>query len=166
MNKTIGEVSLETQAITSHILSMKPLDISTYEAIGKLSHCDVRGAGRYYLESARRRAEREGAFTECVPGVGIKRCDDRGILGKLTSRIHRVRRSSRRGVREIEGINYEKLSPEETLEACGRAAQIAIIARVSRDSAQRLLSGMSDPKTHAIPEVAESLDAMKRIGKK
>jgi hypothetical protein len=90
----------------------QPQQTVTYDQMIEVCGLDVRGRYRGLLYAVLKRLEREQAASfEVVRGVGYICLTNDGIVGSSTTKVHRLRRASRRIKSQLAVAEYTKLSP-------------------------------------------------------
>lgn len=93
--KTRPEASAESKLLYAAISKLAVNETILYADLSAIVRYDVRKK-RGHLGTARRMAQKERIVTEAVPGVGLKRVDDNGLVDVLVFNRKKIHRAAKR----------------------------------------------------------------------
>lgn len=134
---TIATLSAEASALIRLLVAMPVGAVLTYEQMSAAIGVDVRKR-RGALSTARHRAlEDEGAHTETVRGVGVKRISSAEVgASQLPRDLRRSRSAARKGLRRVSKIVINDVPQEERAALFGRASMLQIIDHAASTKGQ------------------------------
>ena len=108
-NKTIPEISIESQTIYTRLKELHPDDIATYEELSELIGRNVQHY-RGHLTTAIRKCLSEHIHIESVRNVGVKRMTSEATVkagGRPLKHVSKVMRTARK---KMTTVDYDKLT--------------------------------------------------------
>ena len=153
MKQSQFELSIDTQILTERLLKAEIGEVLTYAGLSGILGRDVQHEARYVLQSAIRRAEREGEIVfGTVHGTGIKRLADREIIGVGDRAIAHARRTVGRAIGRLERVrDFEALTPEERTRHHARRTVLGVIQSMTSSSAAKRIEAKVSETTQALP---------------
>lgn len=123
------------------IKSAAPQQTVTYEQMIRACGLDVRGMHRGILYAVLKRLEQEQAASfGVVRGVGYICLTNDEIVSSGTSKVHRLRRASRRIQNQLTVAEYTKLSPASQVEYSVTMAITHIISEGTKAKTRKALA--------------------------
>lgn len=148
-DRTVQELSIDTQTIERVLIAANIGDVVTYEALTSAIGRDVQHAARHILSSARRRALRQHRMVfEPVPNVGMKRLDDVGKIAAGRWHLQRSRNQARYALQKATSIDdFDALTNDQKVEHNVVVAQAGVLRHLTSAKSTAKLSGaVSTPK--------------------
>ena len=151
MDKTIGEMKLETQQILKLLLKLGDDEILTYEEIQSKVGVDVQDGQRGLLATAIKNAEKEtNRLFGTVRTVGVKRLPPGHSSGELTKARERARHIARRAFGRSRHVDFTKLTPDERNTLNMERTVLHFVAESASDKAVRRLTAAVDSAGDAL----------------
>ena len=115
LKKSIQEACAGTMRIVSRLRSLTTKDdVISYHELSQVSGKDVRGKGRYMLDTARRILRREGMSFGTVINAGIRRLSDEETVDLGPVFLRQTRKAAKRRSEKLACIqNFNSLSSEK-----------------------------------------------------
>lgn len=160
--RSIPEVSLDTQVLERLLSTAAIGDVVSYDALTAAVGRDVQGEARHHLSSARRRLLRgSNILFEPVKGVGMKRLDDIGKVGTGEVHMKKMRRQASISVQKTSSVDDFNALPNDvkirhnTVLATGGA-----VRHMTSMATQRTIAGRVGNERKALG-LKDCLDAMR-----
>jgi hypothetical protein len=145
--------SNDTLILESRLRETSPGDVVTYDELSTLLGRDVREFCRGCLDTARNTLQAESIFFDTIPNEGFKRLDHDEACQAAKDYTTRILRTSRRGLRHLSNVPYDKLQPETQREHLVLATQLgAVNLFASGKSAKKIEGAVSGSQPLAIGE--------------
>lgn len=155
----IGERSVFSQALIDHLIDFAPGQFVSYEDLSKVAGVDVKQC-RWFLTTARNRLERDERIVfEAVPGRGVVRKDDSGIISVSMRKCQGIRTAARRARDIARCSEPEKLSRDEKSRRLAIETTSRVVLAVSKPKRLKELEVKMQDATKPLPlkECFESL---------
>ena len=151
-NKPPFVKSADTSLIESMINEMAIGQLLTYDEISTALGRDVRDFCKGSMYSAKRSCENSGIVLEAVADEGYRRLDDSGIVQSSMSDTRRIQRASRKGLKRLAFVEFEKLTEDEKRQHIAASAQLGVVNHFATSATRKKLSLVSSSKQLAIGE--------------
>lgn len=149
--KSISEKSADTETIEGLIMRLSVGEVLTYDAMTAALGRDVRKHCSSNLQSAKRCCESNGVVLSVVRNQGYRRLDDVGIIASAEGDRRRVARSSKRAVRKLAFVEFEKLTDDEKRKHTVAAAQLGAVAHFATHGSKRRIESKVQDNSGPIP---------------
>lgn len=161
--KAIPEISPQAQWLAARLRKMAVGEVVTYAELNKVAACDVRGAGKGYLMTARHVVLRDHCIAiECVRGHGMKRMDDEGIAEAQARAIELTAKRLRREEKRSQVADPDKLSAAARLRfQANRGQALAMRAIASHRTHNALVAAATRSQSSEIPSMEQLLLALR-----
>jgi hypothetical protein len=139
--RSIPELSIDTQTIEKMLAEAAVGDIVTYEAMTKAIGRDTQHESRGNVATARHRLHQSRQMVfGAVTNVGLKRLDDAGKIAAAQGHTRRGRSQYRRAIRTVSAVdNFDALPNEQKLRHSLVAAQAGVILNLTTPARTRKL---------------------------
>lgn len=146
------ELNPDTRLMTDLLLAMEQGSSLSYAAISREMGREVTGSDPY-LQSARRRAEKEDGFVfEFERKKGIRRLTDPEIVALGESGAKSLRSKARRTAKKISNVkDFDGLTDAQKAQHNGALALLGAIASASKASTLRRLEKASSESAQPLP---------------
>ena len=139
--RSFPECHYHTLTLQKRVEAMAVEEVIAYPDFTALIGEDVR-AVMHLLSSARHRARvSAGIVTAAIPGVGIQRLSDPGILGLASGRTKHIGRTSLRALRELGHVEFAALSDDDKKRHNMFASMHGVVRQLSRPATMKKLEG-------------------------
>jgi hypothetical protein len=161
--RTIPQLSVDTQLIYDRLCKANPGEVLTYTELSSLIDRDVQGVGRGVLNSARNMALRQNRFVfECIRNEGIKRLDDSAIVESGTDTIQRIRRAARKGALKLSSVkDFNGMNNGEKIRHNALISTLGVISHFSREVNIKRIETKVEEAQDKIP-LQRTLDIFKK----
>ena len=134
------ETQTEVNLLADRLRAVTVGDVIAYGDLSSCIHRPVQGGARPSLDHARKRLECEDQIIfACVRGVGLKRCDDAGILMVVTAGVRGVHRASRRNINRVSCVTYDRMTTDQQIRQQALRAGLSAIYLMSGTSGVKKL---------------------------
>jgi len=159
--RAIPELSVDVKLVYQRVREMAPGAVISYVELSEVVHRNIQTDGRWILQRARHKAQREDKIvTECVKNEGVKRLDDAGIVASSSSYVKRTRGAAKRGAIKIGSVrDYNSLSEYDRVQHDAAATVLGLILMCSSPSKVKQLEGAVKKMHSELP----SADAIKLL---
>jgi len=161
MNKTIKQISIESQLVIERLLNTEEGDVVTYDELSTVIGRDIR-LNRYCLHTAINKLLREHQiYFSAVRGVGVKRCNDPEKVDAGTSFVPRIRRMAKKGVRITLSVrDYAKMEKEMQTQHNAQVSLLGAIGAISAAPKLKAIAAKVQEAQEKLP-LAKTLEALK-----
>lgn len=155
--------SLDIKTLIDMLLSSEIGETITYEKMDAAIGRNIR-ASRSMLSSALKNVQNSHHFVfSCVPMVGYKRLNNSEIVGKGEQFIKHIKRTSRRGAKNMACVEYDALSKDEKTAHNTRMTIFAMVQdNVSTKTTKRIEKMVSDSNS-ALPSARAAMELLSQV---
>jgi hypothetical protein len=159
---SIPERSIDTETLVRHLRGLAVGSVASYEELNALIGRDVQVGARHILASAERIMLRDDRRVFApVRNVGLKRLNDREIVGTGLDTTARLRRLARRGARKVTAVHdYDALPKDDQVQHNTHLSIFGAIGQFTRPMMVLRLSGAVEEAKDRLP-LAKMLEAVK-----
>lgn len=146
------ELNPDTRLLTDMLLTMRQGEVLTYTEMARKLSRQIDGSDAY-LQSARRRAEKEDGFVFVFERKsGLKRLTDAEIVSLGEAGAKGLRRKARKEARRVANVkDYEALSDADKARHQGALALFGAIVSAAKGSTLRRLEAAAAEATGPLP---------------
>lgn len=160
--------AVETQELERILLNLQPGEFISYEQLSEIVNMPVDGQGKGYarLKKARERLEKHDQIViDCVPGKGVQRRDDEGIVMGVDKRLQGIRNDAAKGIRRVGCAEFNNLSLQMQTSFLAKISMLETLNHFARPSSQKKLEEKVNTRKEKL-EVDETLNFMLDSGVK
>ncbi len=160
--KSIAERSIDTDTLVRRLREVDVGGFVSYENLNELIGRDVQNGARHILRSAVMILLREDRRVFApVRDEGLKRLNDREIVGTGLETTARIRRLARRGARKVTAVeNYDALPKADQVAHNTHLSIFGAIGQFTRPRMVQRLTGAVEEAQKRLP-LAKMLEAVK-----
>lgn len=153
MSKGIREKSADTSILENRLRNTSPGDVIPYTELSTILGRDVREFCRGNLATARKTLVEEKIHFDVIFGEGLKRLDGDGAVNAGGSFVGKARRAASKGMKILQNIEFDELSPESRKSHLTKSAQLGAIKLFgSSKSSKKIESKVTGDSPLAIGE--------------
>ena len=155
--------SLDVKTLIDILLSAKIGETVTYEKMGAAIGRNIR-LSRHMISSALRNVQNSHQFVfSCVPNVGYKRLNNSEIVGKGEQFIKHIKRTSKRGAKNMACVQYDALSQNEKTAHNTRMTVFAMVQDNVSTKTTKLIEKIVGDSNSALPSARAAMELLSRI---
>lgn len=162
MSKTIQAISIESIELIKRLEKAQIGETITYDELSKVAMADVKEEKRGALMTAQKHVLNEKQFVfETIRNVGIKRINDSEIVAHAEGPIQRIQRISRRALRRLSCVDFEKLSNREKVLHNTKMSALGMLHHLSAPSKIKQIES-AVTKANSRLELTQTLDVFRK----
>mgnify|MGYP000865133817 CR=1 FL=1 len=150
MNTPVFSKSADTSIIENRLRNTQAGDTVSYDDLSRLIGRDVRAHCQSNLRSARKTLIAESIFFACVANTGFTRLTAEEAVVAADSYRQHIGRTARRGLKHLQHVALEDLTPETRKRHVAMAAQLGAVELFSSSKATKKLESKIDQSTSAV----------------
>jgi hypothetical protein len=157
------EPSLDVKILCDILLAAKIGDVVTYDTISDAIGRDITQF-RYIAASAIRSVQNSHQFVfSCIPKVGYKRLNNSEIVGKGEQFIKHIKRTSKRGAKNLACVQYAQLSDNDKISHNTRMTIFAMVQDNTSTKTNRIIEQIVSDSNTALPSAKAAIELLAHI---
>lgn len=158
--KTIPEMSIDTRVCVNRLKEAKSGEVIPYKELSELIGRDVQNSAYSVLFSARRIVERDYRIVfHPIRSIGLKRLDDTGIVSVGESTLSKIRKVTKRGIKQIACVqDFNNLSQEQKIKHNTYLSMLGVMHHASQGKSVQKLENKVREAQASLP-LAKTLEA-------
>lgn len=158
---TVAEASIDTKMLHEILKEAKEGEVLSYSHLSSVIGRDVRREARGCMDSALRRALRDGLVFEAVRGEGYRLLPDEKIAGVGLSAVRKIRRAATRAAKKLSCVrDFSSMSNEARVQHNVGVSILGAIAHSSTTHAVKRVEKVVAESAATLP-LAKTLEAFR-----
>lgn len=155
--------SLDVKTLSELLLSAEIGEVVTYEKMTEAIGRNILNS-RSTLSSAMRGVQNSHQFVfSCVPTVGYKRLTNSEIVGKGEQFIKHIKRTSKRGAKNLACVQYDELTQDDKTSHNTRMTIFAMVQDNVSTKTTKIIEKMVSDSNAALPSARAAMELLAHI---